>query len=471
MGPNEMSELPPLPKGFVLDGEQSAAMPPLPAGFKLDAAPGKVTLGDIGNQALTDIKNFGGRLLSGVESGATYARDVSTGDAQLPGVHYMKPGQTSISDEDMARGQASAMSRLMDMTGLGLPINPAIRSGDAIIPGMGALKKVIPAPLPTSAESKASARAVWNDPAIKNTEVPDVGRLASSATNDLLNDGYRPTPGSAPGTFGELKNLTPPEPKPAPYWDRVQAEMNGQPVPTATEAIKSVSVDDLRAARRALNMVAKQTDLKGQPIPDAVAARTVINKIDEHLDTIDPRLRTANADYAAGKATDLVNFRQMKADRRAAKTGSGSNMENTMRQEVDKIPDRGLTASERALREQIVMGDNTRNALRKVGKLGFSDGLSLLMHSGAALGTGGATIPIGIGGTVARKVGEKLTRDQIRQLSEMIRARSPLALSRPPQTVPYGQFPPYSPQMLGLPFQWPPQMLGAVPARADNNQR
>ncbi len=161
----------------------------------------------------------------------------------------------------------------------------------------------------------------------------------------------------------------------------------------------------------------------------------------------------------------------MKADRRAAKTGSGSNMENTMRQEVDKIPDRGLTASERALREQIVMGDTTRNVLRKAGKLGFSDGLSLLMHSGAALGTAGATIPIGIGGTVARKVGEKLTRDQIKQLSEMIRARSPLALSRSPQSVPYGQIPSFAPQMLGLPFQWSPQMFGTVPARADDNKR
>lgn len=269
--------------------------------------------------------------------------------------------------------------------------------------------KSILAPLPDAAALKSSAVSVYNDPAIKSIKIPpqDVGNLSAAITNDLTQQGFRPTPANAPSTFSELDRLTP-----------------GQ-------GVQSVGVDDLRSARRALGIAAGQKDQFGVSTPDARAATQAIEKIDRFLDNIDPRLRTANANYSAGKASDAVDYRRIMANRRAEKTGSGSNIENTLRQEADKIPNRGLTPDEQALKDQIVLGTNGRNAARKIGKLGFGDGLSTMYHAGMTIPTAGLNLPIGMAATVVRKVGEAATRRQLNQLSEMIRSRAPLSVNRP----------------------------------------
>jgi hypothetical protein len=55
----------------------------------------------------------------------------------------------------------------------------------------------------------------------------------------------------------------------------------------------------------------------------------------------------------------------------------------------------------------------------------------MLLHGGAALSTGGATLPIGMAGTAARKVAEVMTQRAAKRIDEMTRARSPLAESMP----------------------------------------
>ena len=265
---------------------------------------------------------------------------------------------------------------------------------------------------PTSAELKAAAKAVYSDPAIKGINIPpqDVSLLSSKIQSDLANQGFRPTTGSAPGTFAEINRLTPPQ------------------------GVAGVGIDDLVAARRALGMTAKQLDpATFTATPDAAAASKSISHINDFLDKLAPELKTANANYAAGKAADRLDYRLAKADRRAATSGIGGNLENTMRQEANKIPDRGLTPDEQALRDQIVMGTTTRNALRTAGKAGVDGGLSLLMHLGSGYATGGATVPFTVAGTAARKIGEMLTRGQMRDLSTMIRNRAPLATNNQAQ--------------------------------------
>lgn len=288
------------------------------------------------------------------------------------------------------------------------------------------------APLPDAAALKSAGKAVYQDHNIKSIQIPpqDVTNLTAGITNDLTQQGFRPTSQSAPGTFGELSRLSPPEPKGPSFWDRVQAEMNNEPLPEP-ESIKSVTVDDMRAARRALNKTAGEVDKIGKPTPDAEAARQTISQIDSFLDNVAPELRTANANYSAGKAADTVNYRTIMANRRANKTGSGTNIENTMRQEADKIPNRGLTAQEQALKDQIVNGTFARNSFRRIGKLGYGDGLSLTQQMIATPLTGGLNIPVAVAATGARKLGEALTRGQLNQLSEMIRSRAPLSVNRP----------------------------------------
>lgn len=263
----------------------------------------------------------------------------------------------------------------------------------------------MPARVPTAPELKAAATNVYQSPQIKGMQIApnDVVNLTGGIQNELVQRGFRPSTGSAPGTFAEIQRMTP-DPK-----------------------VQSIGVDDLRAARRAFQQTSKQAGPDFKPTPDAAAAKSAIAKIDEFLDTLAPELKEANANYAASKQADALDYRTMTADHRAARSGSGSNMENALRQEVDKLSPRGLTPEQAAAKNRIVEGSGGRNALRKVGKLGVSDGLSMLLHAGAGVGSGGATIPIAAAGTVARKIGEMLTRREIAALSSSIRSNTPLA--------------------------------------------
>lgn len=354
---------------------------------------------------------------------------VDTGKAILNGLGFLASPVTGAARSLIGHPMAMAEHAV------GTLINPAVAAKDdpqqmyqnaagdvetalsaARPAGVTPLGAVAPRPIsvapPTSADLKAAARTVYQDPNIKGLSIPpqDVSLLSSKIQSDLANQGFRPSTGSAPGTFSELNRLAPPS------------------------GVPNVSVDDLRSARRALGMTAKQIDpATFTATPDAAAASKSIGHINDFLDTLAPELKTANANYAAAKASDRLDYRMMKADRRAAKSGTGGNVENAMRQEADKISDRGLTPAEIALRDKIVMGTPTRNALRTAGKLGVDGGLSLLIHAVGAAESGGATLPLAAAGTAARKIGEMLTRGQVNKLSTMIRNRAPLATSNQAQ--------------------------------------
>lgn len=308
-------------------------------------------------------------------------------------------------------------------------------------------------PTPSGAALRADAVDTFSNPAIKNIQIPtqDAAALSAKIENDLLQRGFRPTPGSAPGTLAEIKNMVP---------------GNG---------VSAVAVDDMRAARRALNMRAKERDAIGHATPDATAATSAIRHIDTFLDGVAPELRQANANYSAGKLDQTLDYRNIKAQHRSAKTGSGSNIENTMRQEVDKIPDTGLRPEEIAARNRIVEGTATRNALRKIGKLGFGDGVSLMYHGALALPTRGLSLPVGLAGTAARKIGEALTRSEIRALSDQIRARSPtaqalMAAPRNPSTV-SAKTRLIASALLGQPGRAGMSISGMMPANAEQSQQ
>lgn len=311
--------------------------------------------------------------------------------------------------------------------------------------------RTMPAPVPSAPELKKAAVDVWESPQIKSMQIPpsDVQNLASQLQADVTKRGFRPTAGSAPGTFAELQRMVP------------------------NPAVTAVSVDDMRAARRAFDMTAKQRDPMGGATPDAVAARAAIEGIDNYLDTLSPLLREANANYSAGKRSELLDYRSMQAKHRADKSGSGSNIENTIRQEIDKIGKRGLAADEQAALLRIVDGTKTRNALRKVGKLGVSDGLSLLLHAGAAGGTGGASIPIAAAGTISRKLGEALTKKEIANLGKQFRSRAPLAKALQP--LPAKQSSKLTKSLIAaLMAEGPvrqPALMGLMPARAKDDER
>lgn len=291
--------------------------------------------------------------------------------------------------------------------------------------GGGPLGVAAPRPVsvaaPTVDELKAASRAGYQNPTVAAVEInpQSANLLSSKIESDLANQGFRPR--LTPGVFDEVRNLTPPQ------------------------GVQSVKVADIDAARKALGQYAKQTDITGKPTPDAAAASIAIRHINDYLPGLSASdviagdapaaaqiLKEAAENWGAAKRADQVDLQLTRADRQAAKSGTGSNIENAMRQRIATLLDNpkrtiGYSDAEKQAMEDIVRGTAARNTLRKVGKVGVDGGLSLLLHGGTALTTHGANLPIAAAGTVARKVGEALTTRAGNNLSEMIRSRAPLA--------------------------------------------
>lgn len=480
-----MSNIPPLPDGFVV--EQHASVPPLPDGFQIEPAeksrvdllkssvtgiPGEIYRA--GSEAVTPILDkfnpYSGANVARMENmkNSSFIGGMADNLSNVADTGKALLGFPALAASPVTGTARSVIGNLFDAAD---PLTPemarkvgaperigkdvadmamsAIRPAGASPVG---LKSSPPAPA-TSAELKSAARAVYNDPAIKSIVVDpkEVASLSANIQNDLISSGFRPTAGNAPGTFAEINRLSP------------------------SDKITSVGVDDLRAARRALNITAKEIGNDFRPTPDAVAAKTAINKLDSFIDTLAPELKTANANYSAAKQADILDYRAMKAERRAAKTGGGSNIENTLRQEIDKVPTRGLSKDQLKELNSIVEGTLTRNALRKMGKLGFNDGITMMAHALAAYPSGGASIPVGIAGTLARVAGENMTARQIANLNSSIRASAPFSKSLLPKMIgmpgPVGGTLGASLMSGSAPRQLFPLLAGQVPAHADEDKR
>lgn len=127
------------------------------------------------------------------------------------------------------------------------------------------------------------------------------------------------------------------------------------------------------------------------------------------------------------KKSEAVDTAAIKADLRAASTGSGGNVDNALRQNVRRLIEnpktsRGMTDAEKAAAERVVRGTKGQNALRLAGKLS-PQGNGLM----AALGVGGAmTNPVlgipALVGVGAKAVADRSTVKNAEFLSQIIRS-------------------------------------------------
>lgn len=277
---------------------------------------------------------------------------------------------------------------------------------------------------PTVAELKAASRAGYRAPEVAAVEInpQSTANLSVKIENDLAALGYRNRPSSPErAVFEEVNGLIPPQ------------------------GVSSVKVADLHSAQKAFGIMARERDAVGAPTPKAAAASVAKQHLDDYLPNISQAdvisgdavraaeiLTEAGKNWGAAKRGEQVDLQLTRAERQAAKSGMGGNVENAMRQKIATILDNpkrtvGFSPAEIQAMEDIVRGTRGRNALRAAGKLGVDGGLSLLLNTGAAIGSGGATIPITAIGTIARILGQRATGKAGASLSEMIRSRSPLA--------------------------------------------
>ena len=198
---------------------------------------------------------------------------------------------------------------------------------------------------------------------------------------------------------------------------------------------KTPTVFDIEGVRRVLGNV---------PHTERAAASIARDKINDYLAGLQPEdiiggknagqaLGQIRGNYAAGKRSELVTGAMEKGERRAEKSGSGANLDNTLRQEIDKILNnpkllRGFSEEEKQQMRAIVKGGKIGNAARLLSKLGPKHpitGWGAAVASDLKGGMGMASASLGIG-QLAQMIAEASTRNKIGALEEAIRRRSPL---------------------------------------------
>ena len=167
-----------------------------------------------------------------------------------------------------------------------------------------------------------------------------------------------------------------------------------------------------------------------------------IEKVDDFLTNLNPSdiltgdmkagvaaLKEARSLWSSYRKADMVDEALQAAQVRASSTGSGGNVDNAIRQEFRKIlqskkKSASFTEKEKAALAQIVTGTKGQNTLRLLGKLSpAGDGLRLMLNTGAAVSSGGATLPITALGAGAKALADRATPKNVERLSKMIRAR------------------------------------------------
>ena len=210
---------------------------------------------------------------------------------------------------------------------------------------------------------------------------------------------------------------------------------------------------DIEGVRQSLNEIREEINpLTGKRTADARAAGIAINHIDRFIE--DPSKAVLGHQGIAAQAAQFAkegrqNWAAMsrsmqieqalaKSERNAAATGSGANIDNTMRQQIRQILNnprraKNFTNDDRAIMEDIVAGNPVRNSARLIGKMAATGivsaaGVEYLSHL-MGLGPAGHFL-LPAAGYAAKKVADIGTRNRYSHLLQGIRMESPLGRSR-----------------------------------------
>lgn len=188
-------------------------------------------------------------------------------------------------------------------------------------------------------------------------------------------------------------------------------------------------LDDLRKFVR-------ENAVDGASNTEARLGKKVMSNIDSFIQSAAPDQVTGGAAGDAAKllsnARDLhtrtikvqaVNDALDAAGMSAGKSGSGGNIDNATRQQLDKVRKSipNLTDEEDAALRGIILGGKGQNLLRQVGKLSPQGNGLMAAGNLAAAGMGGplATIP-GFAGLVSKIAADGMTRSKVQSLVQLM---------------------------------------------------
>lgn len=340
---------------------------------------------------------------------------------------------------DVMAGEASPddTSRVLDMATLGTPINPAIRAGDKIIPGVSRAIRAEKAAIPTTEELAKAGGADIKAAKASGLDVaaPSVADYSRKVQQELFDGGISPV--DAPATFAKLKALE-----------------DAPPDAIFTAANLQSFRESLQATAQNFNPAAAK---------DQLAASRSIKGFDQLLPSLDEASVLAGApaatqklfergrgNYAAGMrsneltgALDRANTGIVgRSEGRAQAANSGRNLDNTIRSKVESFLEKpkevsGYSDAELMALEGVRDGGAGRNTARYVGNLlGGGGGAAQSIFAGTGAGVGmmagglpgalmGGAAPAVVGAG-AKSVANALAKRSIGKADELIRKRSPL---------------------------------------------
>lgn len=398
-----------LPDGFQLDQASPQSISGLPPGFSLDQQPKGVM--DKLSQ-MWERPPEGPSLIGLARKGY----DAITGSVDSANALYPQPGQiTEQQAQNMNTAREALPVQSFEAAQIASPVTPTMRNLQI---GKQAVEQIA---APSSQELKAAAKQGYD--AARNSGVElkpeSLTNFSTKVKTDLNNDGVNEV--LAPKTFGLLDKLG-----------------------TAPEGA-TVTTDNFRTLQRALGHAAKSPDAT-----ERLAASRALESLSGHIENIPAQdiirgtaddiagvgrtIKTANANYAAAKRSELIQGKEARAELNAATANSGQNIDNALRQQVKSILNsekmlRGFSDEEKSAMMKVAAGTATGNVIRHVGNLlGGGGGLGALTTGAAGAYAAG---PIGMAAPLAgwalKKTGNAITAKNVAKLDELVRSRSPLA--------------------------------------------
>lgn len=304
----------------------------------------------------------------------------------------------------------------------GTAAEPYARVAGALLGGAGAAKginalseaRALKAATPALADVKSEATNAYDAMTSRNVATPisqsTLDNLASDITTTLNNKGIRPS--------------------------------TAQSIHSAVDEIRSpatagaADVADLVAARQSVK------SLLGAPDANKAGAFVALGKIENAIEQNSPgtmaKIREADKNYAAAKATEALDKRMARAELRAAGEHSGMNVGNKIRQQVTNYllsnEAKYLSAETKADLEKIVRGTASQNMVRHVANLlGGGGGLGMLAGGTAGYEAGGlpGAVAGAAAGRAAKMFNNRAVVKQAEKAAEAIRRRSPLGQANP----------------------------------------
>lgn len=421
-------------------------------------------------KAATGLYEGAKQLIMHPDETASAINDVLTGaENKIPGILALKKavGFNVESAEEVARKDAIANAAgkalhdrygtpenikrtlITDPVGVALDVGTVASGGStalAKVPGAAkavtALDTVAAVTNPVNAVVKPAAAAVK---AVTKAPVQDLEVLRTmknKAYGDVSKAGVVIQPRAVNGLVGAIgramvrdKFNPARHEKTAALIPTLQSIENTSPTLTQLDQLRQVVYRDL----------AKAADPA-----EAHFGQLIIKSIDKFVDNLsppmvvsgDPRkatklLREAREANKRYRKTEMIMDAIDRGERQAAVTGSGANVDNTLRQRAnaiinDKRKFNTLSAEEKALLLEVVRGTKTGNTLRLAGKLAptgvVSGGIGSMIGAGiggAIAGPAGATFGAGVVpglGLLAKTAGDASTKRGLEDLLRVVQS-------------------------------------------------